>query len=606
MTRITNCLKYILFTLLLALPFYPISYSQTFSGEHIANFDVDIVIEESGHISVTEKIQYYFGTNLRHGIFRNIPFVKTNDKGDRLLMDITDISVTDENNKPLTTKVSKDGEETDIRIGDADKEITGMHTYFIKYRVAGALSYFEDFDELYWDLTGDDWTVEIQNFSGRVSLPPGIIQTEPDVTTAICYTGPEGSTLSECDILMTTENRISYEFLNQKPYLAGEGITVAVTFPKGYVQVLHPRPDIMYTVGKIVGIFFVILAVILWGFVAPIVTFWIWYKDHENTKNKQKIVAAWFSPPKNRAGQQYSPAETGLLLSKGVGPKLITATIIDLAQRGFLKIVFRNKNDYDFVKLKELTAPELKTFERTLLAGLFSDVQGLNLGRIIKSVDKFKKMSADGTIDEAEQAEISELATNTLQYVTVNIKDLKKSNIFAQKVESFYRQLGIAVKDDGLFTKDPVPLYNFFTALTFFSWILFNPIMSVFSLFFGRKIAPRTDFGIEKYSEAKSLENFLKSQDAQLDFQAYNQMFFEKLLPYATAYGVEDVWAKRFKDLNFSQSDWYEGGNYGAMQFSSFSHGLSSSVRSYSSTSSSGSSGGSSGGGGGGGGGGSW
>ncbi|EKD87201.1 MAG: hypothetical protein ACD_37C00012G0001 [uncultured bacterium] len=134
------------------------------------------------------------------------------------------------------------------------------------------------------------------------------------------------------------------------------------------------------------------------------------------------------------------------------------------------------------------------------------------------------------------------------------------------------------------------------------------------ALIFGKRSAKRTNLGIEKLGEAISLKNFLTSQDEQLDFQAENQMFFEKLLPYATAFGVEDIWVKRFADLEFRNPDWYEGEYYSALAFTSFSSSFSSGIQSASMSatrssrgfSSGGGGGGSSGGGGGGGGGGSW
>ena len=151
-----------------------------------------------------------------------------------------------------------------------------------------------------------------------------------------------------------------------------------------------------------------------------------------------------------------------------------------------------------------------------------------------------------------------------------------------------------------------------------------NILISVFSLFFGGvvnfavylyaalKEAPLTELGIDAYSKAKSLLNFLKSQDEQLDFQAKNQMFFEKLLPYATAFGVEDIWMKRFSDIMLKEQDWL-GGDMSAVQLgamtAALNRGVSGSISTASRSSSgfgSGSSGGSSGGGGGGGGGGSW
>ncbi len=129
-----------------------------------------------------------------------------------------------------------------------------------------------------------------------------------------------------------------------------------------------------------------------------------------------------------------------------------------------------------------------------------------------------------------------------------------------------------------------------------------------------RNSITKSDFGIEKYGEAVSLKNFLVSQDDQLNFMADKQMLFEKLLPYATSYGVEGVWAKRFADLTLIKPDWYEGNAYNVYTLSHFnsairssfssSYGAATSSRS-SSGFSSGFSGGS-GGGGGGGGGGSW
>lgn len=127
----------------------------------------------------------------------------------------------------------------------------------------------------------------------------------------------------------------------------------------------------------------------------------------------------------------------------------------------------------------------------------------------------------------------------------------------------------------------------------------------------------KTKLGKEQANVAKSLCNFLSSQSKQLEFQANKQMFFEKLLPYAIAFGVEKVWAKRFSNLKLTLPDWYRGYNSNTFTTVYFISSLNSSLNSFSSVSqpptpttstsgfSSGFSGGSSGGGGGGGGG-SW
>ena len=93
-------------------------------------------------------------------------------------------------------------------------------------------------------------------------------------------------------------------------------------------------------------------------------------------------------------------------------------------------------------------------------------------------------------------------------------------------------------------------------------------------------------------------------------------MMFERLLPFAVAFGVERIWAKRFESLNITQPNWYH--SYSSSHFSSYMlvNSLNSSFRSITTAatptrSSTGHSsgfggGGFSGGGGGGGGGGSW
>ncbi|RJR26477.1 DUF2207 domain-containing protein [candidate division WWE3 bacterium] len=608
MTKLPKIIRLLTVSILITLASSTQLKAQNSGYEHIESFDVEINILETGHILVTESIKYDFGTDSRHGIFRTIPYLKTNDKNERLILDFTDVSVTDEFNRKITFETSKTSDLLKIKIGDPDKLISGAHEYVIKYKVAGALTYFDDFDELYWNITGNEWDVPINKATARVFLPANIPDTLRPNTKASCYTGRTGSTQSFCNISITSEGRIGYLFFTEYPLNFGEGLTIVVNFPKGFASYLAPRLDKLYSIYQTFRLLIVSIVVITWGLLAPLITLWYWFKDWKNTKSKEKILSAWFSPPKNPDKTEYTPAESGILLNKSTGSSLITATIIQLAQKGFLKIVVHNKNDFDFIKLKDFNDPSLKNYEKSLLKGLFSDVKAmkLDLGKFTSKLGKIKGMMSDGKIDEKEQEEIAQMFGAVTDINVVNIKTLKNSTNFPNVVQLFNTQLGEHMMAKGLFRRNPETINSLFSVIGVVSLTLLNPIMSAISFAFGRKSAPRTDLGIEKYSEAKSLLNFLKSQSEQLDFQAQNQMFFEKLLPYATAFGVEKIWAEKFKDINFTKSDWYEGSTYNSMAFSSFSSSLNSSVRSYSSTSSSGSSGGSSGGGGGGGGGGSW
>lgn len=150
-----------------------------------------------------------------------------------------------------------------------------------------------------------------------------------------------------------------------------------------------------------------------------------------------------------------------------------------------------------------------------------------------------------------------------------------------------------------------------------------NFFLLVIAIIFGRNMPRKTEFGAREAKKAQGLLNFLKSQSTRLEFEAKEyfhlkdvQTLFEKLLPFAIAFGVEKVWMERFKSIDLKEPDWYSSYRSGSFNSVLFADSLRSSMNSIQAASipprsstggSSGfSSGGFSGGGGGGGGGGSW
>ena len=538
------------------------------SFEKIDVFNTLIFVNTDGTIDVTESIYYDFGPLQRHGIYREIPYQKNNDNGKIFNMNIEVLEVLDIQRVPFKYTTTTSNGKLNIKIGDPDKYVTGEKMYQLKYKVSGALTYFSDHDELYWNVTGDEWAIPIRHASTKIFLPENIQNN----TTIDCYTGVKGSTSSDCVPVKEKSNMFLVETKNSlDPY---EGLTFAVGFPKGYVAVLEPQKDNSETLLKIILILAAI-AWFIWNFVYPIKIFLNWYADYKNSK-KAKITSAWFSPPKEAPHKPFPPALTALLVTKKFDSFLITSTIIHLAQRGYLKIVQEGKNDFNFVLLKEFHNDiKLYDYEYTLLKALFNETA---VGGLVK------------------------------------LKSLKNDKNYTKNISDFNKKLSNALISKGLFTESIEKVNKKYSIIGGISLYFLSLITAFTAFIFGKKSAKRTELGIEKLGEAISLKNFLVSQDEQLDFQAKNQMFFEILLSYATAFGVEDIWAKRFADLEFKNPDWYEGNFYSALAFSSFSSSFNSGVRNASMTatrsssgfSSGGGGGGSSGGGGGGGGGGSW
>lgn len=538
----------------------------------IKNFHSIIKINADGTVDISEQIQYDFGADWKHGIFRPIPKTKTNLDGDRFKMTFGGFSVTDSNGEPYQFKDESTAKEVVLKIGDPDNTITGVNTYVINYKVSGALTYFEDHDELFWNITGTEWPVPIDKASTTIILPEVL---PSDDIGAVCYTGSAGSDAQNCEISLSGKELAIAATTEFQPK---EGMTIAVSFPKGLIAQLEAQKDTPDFMTSLFYVLFVI-ASLAWFIFLPLYIFIKWFRGRLNTKRKQRVVAAWFDPPKHNDKTFFTPAETGPLLDKNVDHKDITATIIYLAQRGYLKIHVEKKSvlgikkdNVKFEKLKDFDGG-LSSMEKTLLTGIFSD----------------------GSLVEA--------------------KSLKNSTVFAQALRDFKKDIGKWLQTEGLFEGDINKTASLYTTLGVIAAVTFNLILVPVAFIFGRKSTRRTDLGIEKYSKAVSLRNFLESQTEQLDFQSKNQMFFERLLPYATAFGAEKVWAERFKDVKFTQPDWYDGDTANFVALSMLSHSINSSMgRSTSSFSgsrsssgfSSGFSGGFSGGGGGGGGGGSW
>lgn len=523
-------------------------------GERIENFNSDISIQKDGTIEITETIKYFFDT-YRHGIFRNIPFTKR-DKGKRYDLDLSFKPVTDEKGNKYQVSKSKQGEQWVLKIGDPNRTISGEHIYVISYTVKGALGYFSDHDELYWNVTGTGWNVPIKNAKTTITLPEKLSDTQIKLD---CFTGVYGSKKHNCTGKSDgkTTNIQTTLFLN-----SNEGLTIVKGFPKNIVAVLKPVEYIPFFerwYGKIVLSGIIVLA-ILWYIVLPVYLVINWLRRGRDPEVGLAVTAT-FDPPK--VGKRFlTPAETGTLIDETVQQRDIFSSIVDLARRGYIRIEEREEKDF-YLRFtnKPKTGDKLQPFEEEFLIGIFAGETEIRL-------------------------------KNTQMYITIN----KVSDML-------YKDL----VNNGFFKTNPKTTRTLYYVLGAFALFTFNFVLAFSAFIFGKNMPKKTLLGAKQASIAKGLKNFLTSQERQLEFQADKQMMFEKLLPFAVAFGVEKIWAKRFEQFKLKQPDWYQG--YGSSTFNSylFASALSNSYRSFAvsstppSSSGSGFSGGSSGGGGGGG-----
>ena len=324
----------------------------------------------------------------------------------------------------------------------------------------------------------------------------------------------------------------SVQFQSTRNLRAHEGLTIVVGFPKNIVSVLEPKEYIPFwqtIVGKILVFIFFVIG-FLWYIFYPIHIIYRWFKYGRDPSTRssislrtrsgqvqsigQGIVRAWYDPPRTSSGRFLTPAEVGTLTDEMVHLRDVFSIIVDLARQGYLKIEEKKKKEFYFEKNKDFSNDKkLLDFEKTLLDGIF------------ETKDKVK------------------------------IKDLKLYQTICDIKQKIYDGL---VKDS-FFPKNPQKIRNFYIGIAVLAFITFNIPLAILSLIFGRIMPRKTEEGAGASNIGKSLKNFLSSQERQLEFQAKNQMFFEKLLPYAVAFGVEKIWADKFKDINLQPQEWYQG-----------------------------------------------
>jgi VIT1/CCC1 family predicted Fe2+/Mn2+ transporter len=199
------------------------------AAEVINSYVSNIALEKNGTMTVAETITVNAeGDQIRRGIFRDFPLTLKNAEGRTMRVDFDLVSVTrDGRDEPSRAETITNG----IRIyaGSADVMLSpGRHQYVFTYRTGRQIRYFDDHDELYWNVTGNGWIFPILSATSNVTLPPGVSATDTNV-----FTGPLGATDQNAGV---RNNGGTVSFTTTKMLGAGEGLTIAIKMSKGSID----------------------------------------------------------------------------------------------------------------------------------------------------------------------------------------------------------------------------------------------------------------------------------------------------------------------------------------------------------------------------------
>ena len=629
----------------------PSKNDQYSSYEYVIDkYDINIIVNENNTLDITEKITAYFNVP-KHGIFRIIPLKNT----------ITRLDGSASTNRAQITNLSVDSEYSTsrengnykIQIGSASHTITGEQTYVIKYTYNLGKDPIKDYDELYYNIIGNEWDTVIGNVTFSITMPK-----EFDSSKLGFSSGLIGSTNNENVKYNVNGNKITGSYNGILG--VGEALTVRCELEEGYFVGAGLKINTMQYIIFLTPIVFLGIAALLWC---------IYGRD------EQVVETVEFYPPEG-----FNSLEVGFLYKGKADNQDVTSLLIYLANKGYIKIteteeksLFSKSKGFKITKLKEYDGNNIN--ERIFLNGLFSK----------KPLFAQENSLVENSINEVTSLDLYDNFYITMNKILRNINNKENKNKIFEKAassKSIFIVLMI-IATYCLITIPPVCTYG--EPLTLFFALIFPGIgfSLMFAMLFGKEqtiyvngiathssiatkifgffwggmfggipwafmvlptlvqdpiylveylvgllcvlgmiiflkyLPKRTQYGNEILGKLQGFKNFLETaeKDRLEAMVMQDPTYFYDILPYTYVLGVSDTWIEKFETISLQAPSWYDSPDaFDMITFEAFVNTTMVSAQSVMSSSPSSSSsggggssgGGSSGGGSGGGGGGSW
>lgn len=485
----------------------------------IADFRMNAAVGKDGSTSIQEEITFVFEGHF-NGIYRDIPIEYPGPSGTNYTLFLQVRGVTDGDGNPLKYEKSRKGASLHLKIFIPGAEDT-TKTVRISYESPNAVRFFDNHDEFYWNVTGNDWPVPIDHASAVVAFPAEAAAG----LRAQAFTGVYGSRDEDA----TAEVKgADIFFESQNPLPMRGGMTIDVFIPKGTLE----EPGTFTKIGRFLRSNSVIFL--------PVVTFIVmftlwWYKGKDPDPGLS--VAPMYEPPK-----AMTPAEVGTLVDDSINPRDITSTVIDLAVRGYLRIeeteergfIF-SKKDYIFHLLKPRQDwTDLASHERVTLEHMFQ--VGSEICRMSDLKNQFYT-----AIPVIKQDIIAQLKNKKMYTVDPNSA---KGWVVAAAIVILLPFVLLQATGGVDFFLSPAMLV--LSALLSFAIVLF----------FGWHMTAKSLLGQRTKVEILGFQEFMNRVDADR-LKRMPPDTFEKYLPFAMALGVEHRWAQAFQDLLKEPPGWY-------------------------------------------------
>jgi len=411
-----------------------------------------------------------------------------------------------------------------IQIGDPNRKLLNMRILTVHYLLRNAVDFSNGGAHVRWDAIGDNWPIPIDHLSITFRTPFNAQNTPFNCSATLGQNGVNKPL--EC---LKQSNDIAVSAANLS---AGDSLVLNIDLPPGIVE----EPGFSRHIGWLLADWWPAIVFPLLIFSALTTVRWTCGRIQE----APHLIADELALPEN-----LSPAELGTLLDDHCDVLDITATLMDLAARGYLKIeevrsdnfVSFSNRDYIFTRLKPIDDPALAEHEKILLRSLFGENSDLLTdttrlsqvkGRFYGYVGQIEAAVYKGLVNKGQLLRTPAEVRNS--YVAGGAGLLLAGLMLTLLTDTTLMAMGIGLIAGGMIT------------------LLFAPTMP-----------SRTILGCKSLRQTKKFRGFLltanKDQIATLTRQDGSK--FGRYLPYALVMGTADRLADGLKDLIQSEPIWY-------------------------------------------------
>lgn len=513
------------------------------AGYTTQRFDVGFSIAKDREVTVKEEIAVTF-TVPQHGLIRRVPLRTGSPSGAwREVRYRLENATLD--GRPVRVEQSQDGGDWLLRIGDPSHTLLGPVRYRLVYAVSGALTDIPNDRrgaraELLWNALGAHWPTRIDASEIKVVFP----SAKPGSLVARILIGSPGSRrgiqlqrgqppIGRLDLLEGALTSSSLRVATRKALEAGEGITVVLGLPNGTVAAEsapvrsdeavgdpfpQPYPEPSPYEGALLWLRFNPLGLILPLLILPVL--YRWAKEGFPPKPGPLIVRD--EPPAN-----LTAMEASCLLHRSTIPRDLIAGLFELAGKGYVQIVragpsqkasfeiLRSEPGHDLGDAEAVLLSELAKYGAEIVPETLRGRFGHSYVRISSAV--FRSLVAKGMARPDQKGTAGCLIS-----------------IFAVLLVSVlcFAFFGVSAIGGGL-------------------------LAGVGSIVVVSKISRLSPEGVHARREVEGLREFLFDARLPAADAASRRLLYDRLLPYAVAFGAVRPWTSAFEGAMLSAPEWY-------------------------------------------------